>query len=194
MGFALQGGRQYPSFSRPVISEFELRIPILPWDSGEMEQEEKLLRMRTLSTVDLGLMDAATSSRSQASMDKLVLSMVQLACKADKSQRALELCSMLYLPAAYDAACKIANYHRMTALVERIMLLKELLIFTVTKANVEQATRVVVRDGSGNASQGKVDILGLIRQANATVKRGSMTDSNGARKRQTTLKDRDIDV
>ncbi|RKP24066.1 hypothetical protein SYNPS1DRAFT_30165 [Syncephalis pseudoplumigaleata] len=40
-------------------------------------------------------------------------------------QQALELCSMLYLPAAYDAACTIANYHRMPALAERMLLLKE---------------------------------------------------------------------
>jgi hypothetical protein len=32
---------------------------------------------------------------------------------------------MLYLPAAYDAACTIANYHRMTSLAERMLLLKE---------------------------------------------------------------------
>ncbi|KAI9597124.1 WD40-repeat-containing domain protein [Syncephalis fuscata] len=121
--------RPIPSFSRPIIHELDLKLPVLNSEvTNELIQEEKLLRLRTLLTTGDHEANPTRQTRLQAELDKTALMMIQSACKAEKTQRALELCSMLHLPAAYDAACKIANYHRMSTLVERMLLLKEVML------------------------------------------------------------------
>lgn len=49
----------------------------------------------------------------------------QFACKAEKSQRAIDIAKSLHLSRSLDAAVKIATHHRMPALAERFNQIKE---------------------------------------------------------------------
>ncbi|RUP20387.1 hypothetical protein BC936DRAFT_139247 [Jimgerdemannia flammicorona] len=58
-------------------------------------------------------------------MDKSLLQLIQFACKADKMQRALDLTATLQLTRSIDAAVKIAMFHHLPSLAERMNLVKE---------------------------------------------------------------------
>lgn len=58
-------------------------------------------------------------------MDKSVLKLVQLACKNEKHQQAVDLAKMLHTSAALGGAVKIANLYAISALAERFEQLKD---------------------------------------------------------------------
>jgi len=79
------------------------------------------------------LRDAAGKTSSQLTdvakkeleMDKELVQLIGLACKADKLQRALDLTRMLHHAASYDSAQKVAGFYHFAGLQEKIGLLKE---------------------------------------------------------------------
>ncbi|KAI8056208.1 WD40-repeat-containing domain protein [Syncephalis plumigaleata] len=195
--------RPMPSFGRPMIHEFELKLPLLHGEaSAEQAQEEKLLRLHTLLAVGDHESNPARKKRLQAESDKTVLTMIQMACKHERLQQALELCSMLYLPAAYDAACTIANYHRMPSLAERMLLLKEtvqekeLAFSSSSSSNLSNDTLMTtqIQTTSATTTSGiSSNLINLIKQGNNNTvtgsigKRTSIADPLMARKKQVTL-------
>lgn len=64
-------------------------------------------------------------SRTELSLDKELIQLIQLACKADKLQRALDAVKLLHHVASIEAAAKIASFYHLPGLQEKIQILKE---------------------------------------------------------------------
>lgn len=67
----------------------------------------------------------AKMSAYEVEMDKSVLKLIQLACKNEKHQQAVDLAKMLHTSAGLSGAIKIANLYAISALVERFETLKD---------------------------------------------------------------------
>ncbi|KAF9930096.1 hypothetical protein BGZ65_005497 [Modicella reniformis] len=65
-------------------------------------------------------------AKKELEMDKLALQMIDLACKADRTQKALDLTAMLCNLRYIDAAVKIAHHHSLHSLMERMNKVKEI--------------------------------------------------------------------
>ncbi|CCJ31239.1 unnamed protein product [Pneumocystis jirovecii] len=133
----LKGNEQYPHFPRPMFSEFDFSVPcIIPTDSGEISNisalEERHVRESILLTLleDTIVSSAGNSlkleiSKREASIDKILLQLLQIACKEDRQAKALELATLLRLPVSLEAARKVAAHYMKTNLTERITALAE---------------------------------------------------------------------
>lgn len=67
----------------------------------------------------------AKVSAYEVEMDKSILKLIQLACKNEKHQQAVDLAKMLHTSAALGGAVKIANLYAISALAERFERLKD---------------------------------------------------------------------
>ncbi|EEB05600.1 DNA polymerase alpha accessory factor Mcl1 [Schizosaccharomyces japonicus yFS275] len=134
----LKGALQYPYFPRPMVTEFDMRVPCTQLLGAEemsvASLEEQCVRFRVL----LALLDdrlaadaededteqsnaiALQRARLQANADKAVLQLVQKSCLEEKNDRSLALVHRLCRPASVLAAQKIALHHNMTSLAEKI--------------------------------------------------------------------------
>ncbi|KAF7727677.1 hypothetical protein EC973_007232 [Apophysomyces ossiformis] len=134
MCLILRGNNEYPFFPRPAVSDIELQMPTLEnhTDSGKLEEQYLRTHIMTLHERDeaeaTGTEDEyfREFSKADMDMDKALLQLIQLACKADKVQRALDLASALHSSRSVDAAIKIASFHHITNLAERFTRIKEL--------------------------------------------------------------------
>ncbi|RKP37957.1 hypothetical protein BJ085DRAFT_21438, partial [Dimargaris cristalligena] len=127
-----------PVVPRPLLTQLDLRMPLLNHDAAVSQLEERLLRA-SLFAINQRTDPLAPEPNSQAALsatdpavlreflqeDKLTLQLIQAACKADRIYRALDLTSLLHLPKSIDAAVKIAMFHRYPTLAERINLVKQ---------------------------------------------------------------------
>ncbi|KAK9710398.1 DNA polymerase alpha accessory factor Mcl1 [Basidiobolus ranarum] len=125
-----KGETEYPQFPKPIISELNLQIPLLHLDSQIGTLEEKIMRGSIMvKQVEEIVKDEEELEiqmlKRKTEMDKHVLQLIQTACKTDRIQKALELATLLQLPQHIDAAIKIAIFHRLSALAERMNLVKE---------------------------------------------------------------------
>lgn len=64
-------------------------------------------------------------SRQELELDKLLITLVQTSCKADKLDRALDYTSRLHHLASFDLAQKVADFYHLPGLRERMRKLKE---------------------------------------------------------------------
>lgn len=64
-------------------------------------------------------------SRQELELDKLLITLVQTSCKADKLDRALDYTSRLHHLASFDLAQKVADFYHLPGLKERMRKLKE---------------------------------------------------------------------
>ena len=62
---------------------------------------------------------------AEVALDKELLKLMQMACKADRLERALEIARLLTHPASLDAAVKLAAFFRLGGLQDRIERLRE---------------------------------------------------------------------
>ncbi|ORX80348.1 WD40 repeat-like protein [Basidiobolus meristosporus CBS 931.73] len=125
-----KGETEYPQFPKPIISELNLQIPLLHLDSQMGELEERVMRGSIMAKqVEQVITDEEELEiqllKRRTEMDKYILQLIQTACKTDRIQKALELVTLLHLPQHIDAAIKIAVFHRLSALAERMNLVKE---------------------------------------------------------------------
>ncbi|KAF9353906.1 hypothetical protein BGX34_011298, partial [Mortierella sp. NVP85] len=126
-------GEYEPSYPKPVVTELTLKMPTLYQDTPTGKHEEAWLRYKILSglTKDekmAGLFGRTdnTVAKKELEMDKLVLQMIDLACKADRTQKALDLTAMLCNLRSIDAAVKIAYHNNLHSLMERMNQVKEI--------------------------------------------------------------------
>ncbi|KAJ1729167.1 DNA polymerase alpha accessory factor Mcl1 [Coemansia biformis] len=143
---------RYPPFPRPILDELDVDIPLLNTDTHAGQQEAKYLTTRLFCEQEHGEVartggehsgDTAAQARDDLEQDKLLLRLVQLACKADKAQRAIDLALMIKLDQSFDAAIKIAIHQKQTALAERLMRIRD--------------SRAAASGGDGDGDGGDID-------------------------------------
>ncbi|KAG5438186.1 hypothetical protein PCANB_003037 [Pneumocystis canis] len=134
----LKGNEKHPYFPRPIFSEFEFSIPcITPSESGEISNISSLEERHVRESILLSLLEDAlvlsaedTSheleiSKKETSIDKVLLQLLQIACKEDRQAKALELATLLRRSSSLEAARKIAVHYMKTNLTEKITTLIE---------------------------------------------------------------------
>ncbi|KAG0210615.1 hypothetical protein BGX28_009140 [Mortierella sp. GBA30] len=126
-------GETEPSFPKPFVTELPLRMPTLYQESLAGQHEEAWLRQKILSGLNKDEKMAMSVERTdnvvakkELEMDKLALQMIDLACKSDRTQKALDLTAMLCNLRSVDAAVKIAHHHNLHSLMERMNKVKEI--------------------------------------------------------------------
>ncbi|KAF3902020.1 hypothetical protein AA313_de0204458 [Arthrobotrys entomopaga] len=132
----LKGGEKYPYFPRPLLSEFEFRVPVSnPPDEDEARNdtmsklEESFVRESILVSLTEDLVehtqDADTERREVArrniSIDKTLLQMLALECKEEeKRSKCLEIVGLMRQPRTLDMAMKVAEKYERHQLVQKI--------------------------------------------------------------------------
>ncbi|KAI8323218.1 hypothetical protein GQ54DRAFT_332692 [Martensiomyces pterosporus] len=125
---------RYPPFPKPILDELDVDIPLLQTDSQVGQQEAKYLSEKLFYEQQCGEAQragdeypggAAMQARDELEQDKLLLRLIQLSCKADRTQRAMDLALMIRQERSFDAAIKIAVFQKQSSLAERLMRLKE---------------------------------------------------------------------
>ncbi|KAF9576938.1 hypothetical protein EC968_000063 [Mortierella alpina] len=126
-------GETEPSFPKPFVTELPLKMPTLYQESAAGQHEEAWLRKKILSGLNKDEKMAMsvertdnTVAKKELEMDKLALQMIDLACKSDRTQKALDLTAMLCNLRSIDAAVKIAHHHNLHSLMERMNKVKEI--------------------------------------------------------------------
>ncbi|KAJ3091672.1 hypothetical protein HK102_013860 [Quaeritorhiza haematococci] len=128
-----KGGDKHPLMPASLITELPLQVPFASMDNQSSVLEEKLFRLRVLYEHERGELQrkkqfddrAPDVLRRKAEMDKTILQLIQMSTKADKNQRAMDLCSNLNMMKSIDGAVKIALHHHLPSLAERMNLIKE---------------------------------------------------------------------
>ncbi|KAJ2866550.1 DNA polymerase alpha accessory factor Mcl1 [Coemansia aciculifera] len=129
-----QGKSKYPPFPKPILDELDIDVPLLNADTQVGQQEAKYLASRLFIEQQRGEAERTGSeypggvsmlARDELEQDKLLLRLIQLACKSDKTQRAMDLAMMIGLEKSFDAAVKIAVFLKQSSLAERLMRLRE---------------------------------------------------------------------
>ena len=102
-------------------------------------------------------------AREELGLDKVLLQMIQLACKSGQRQRALDITQLLHQPVSYDGAQKVAAFYKLPGLQEKMAALKEAkelkddaLKAAVAKAKFEAASKLESREGLVAALGSKV--------------------------------------
>ncbi|QRV76452.1 Minichromosome loss protein 1 [Ceratobasidium sp. AG-Ba] len=126
----LKGQETEPGFPRPLVQDLEIRTPLLITEQESGEQEEQLFRetLQLIALQDAQIPDEDEPeeiSRSKLTIDKLVLTLIQGACKTGHHARAIDLASMLRSTDSLDRAAKIAEFYKLRGLQERFVSLRE---------------------------------------------------------------------
>ncbi|KZF20612.1 WD40 repeat-like protein [Xylona heveae TC161] len=144
----LKGGDKYPYFPRPLLSEFDLKIPIssLPAATADDENSSandgpRLEETFVRTSVELNLMEdlvnatAATHSqrtelaRKEVDVDKALLQLLAIECREseDKGMKALEIVELMrdQTGRMLEAAEKVAARFQRNMLAEKIRELAE---------------------------------------------------------------------
>ncbi|KAG9103977.1 hypothetical protein FRC06_006416 [Ceratobasidium sp. 370] len=126
----LKGQESEPGFPRPLVQDLEIRTPLLIAEQESGEQEEQLFRetLQLIALQDAQLHEedeAEEIIRGKLTIDKLVLQLIQGACKSGHHARAIDLASMLRSTDSLDKAAKIAEFYRLRGLQERFVSLRE---------------------------------------------------------------------
>ncbi|KAG8694965.1 hypothetical protein FRC09_009480 [Ceratobasidium sp. 395] len=127
----LKGREAEPGFPRPLVQDLEIRTPLLIAEQESGEQEEQLFRetLQLVALQDAQLHEedeAEEITRSKLTIDKLVLQLINGACKSGHHARAIDLASMLRSTDSLDKAAKIAEFYRLRGLQERFVSLREM--------------------------------------------------------------------
>lgn len=113
-------------------------MPLLNLSEPGGQLEAQLLQSSLLASHAKDSLPASTSAYTDATydlkakvsayeveMDKSLLKLIQLACKNEKHQQAIDLAKTLHTSAALGGAVKIANLYAISALAERFERLKD---------------------------------------------------------------------
>ena len=130
----LKGGEQHPYFPVPITQNLPLAIPLLEPADAKSLIEISLLQATLLGGHARDSMPPSSSVSSRTpecqalkskiaaydvEMDKSILKLLQLACKAERQQQALDLARTLSTTVGLHGAIKIANLYSLSGLVTR---------------------------------------------------------------------------
>jgi chromosome transmission fidelity protein 4 len=145
----LKGGDQYPYFPRPLLSEFDFKIPVSDApkvdEEGEMvatgsetsKLEEQFLRNSLMMGLLSDLLSSTTStsaqnselSRKEVDVDKVLLQLLAVECREgeERGMKALEIVGLMRDKSGrmLEAAMKVANRYGRSVLEEKIRELGE---------------------------------------------------------------------
>jgi len=132
-----RGDDKFPAtLPKPVPTAVDLKMPMLQLatQSGSIEEawtRGTLLLRQRMKFVSSGAAGSGSTeaeleaaiAKEKVQLDKYSFQMIQLACKADKQVRALDVATRLRNPKAYEIAVTLATKLRKHNLAERIHLL-----------------------------------------------------------------------
>ena len=125
-----KAGEKEPGFPKPIISDMSMAVPVLNQDTpiGKLEQQLVMQQLK-LQFLESASVDQDEDSQEEiislkTQIDKLLLQLIAQASKAEKSMRALDLCSRLNLEKSIQLAYVLANKHHLVQLGERIELVR----------------------------------------------------------------------
>ncbi|KAI9249000.1 WD40-repeat-containing domain protein [Sporodiniella umbellata] len=133
MCVVLRGENKYPFFPRPAVSEAPLELPLIEptSETGQIEQAYLSSLYRNLHERD----EAEATQKleeyqdsfdaADIELDKDILRLINLACKAERPSRALDLTHSLRLSESVDKAIRVATYHHLSNLATNLMRIKE---------------------------------------------------------------------
>lgn len=143
----LKGGDQYPYFPKPLLSEFDLKIPCSNPTISEHSEDPAILEGPKLeetflrSSLMLSLLEDLVSStnatlsqraelgRREVEMNKSLLQLLNVECREgeDRGMKALEIVGLMRDPNGkmVEAASKVAGRYGRTVLQEKIAELAE---------------------------------------------------------------------
>ena len=132
-------GQKVPStLSRPVLTALPVELPFVQTESSSVEQQHARTDLMLYEAQYAAHASSASASASgsalqpfkfqpsvkeQASLDKLLLPVIQLAIKHDAGSRALDLTAQLCLQRSMESALTLAQTNRKVHLASRISLL-----------------------------------------------------------------------
>jgi len=154
----LKGGEKYPYFPRPLLSDFEFRIPVSTRqnDEGDDEEEsevqkleEQFVRHSVLLDLQGDLVENSKATSAQRTevvqreveVDKVLLQLLAAECREgeEKGMKALEIVGLLKdrTGRMLEAAGKIANRFGRDVLVDKITALAERRLVGLVEEDVE---------------------------------------------------------
>ncbi|KAI5852302.1 WD40-repeat-containing domain protein [Tricharina praecox] len=132
----LKGGEQYPYFPRPLLSEFDFKIPLVgkPAETaaepkGTDVLEETYVRNSILLSLQRDSATARTLSAEERmeivdrenGIDRALLQLLMIACKEeDQGAKALEICGLFRQKRTLDMAVKVAIKYDRSVLAGKI--------------------------------------------------------------------------
>ncbi|KAK5671747.1 DNA polymerase alpha accessory factor Mcl1 [Batrachochytrium dendrobatidis] len=127
-----------PQFPKPIINELPLQVPFCQFNltSTQMEEsffQQKLFLRHKIAENSMNMDEFSDNDSHDTDMflhenlalDKTVLKLIHGACTAERSQRALDLCSMLHSTKSLEGATKLAIHLHLPNLASRINSIKE---------------------------------------------------------------------
>lgn len=129
----LRGNNLYPFFPRPPVKDISLQLPLLEMSTEVGQLEEQILRVNTCNLHEKDEAEATNTEQDYDSvfrdadieMDIALLKLINLACKAEKVSRALDLSYILHSSDSIDKAIRIASFHRYSSLAQKMTNIKE---------------------------------------------------------------------
>ncbi|KAF8760782.1 Minichromosome loss protein, Mcl1, middle region [Rhizoctonia solani] len=155
----LKGRETEPGFPRPLVQDLEVRTPLLIPEQESGEQEEQLFREMLHHTAlqDSQLHEEEESeevTRGKLSIDRLILILIQGACKSGQHARAIDLASMLRSFASIERASQIAGFYHLRGLQERFNAMRE------AREEDDGAAETIARESWDRASDAIPDKVG----------------------------------
>ncbi|KAJ3224794.1 hypothetical protein HDU81_008347 [Chytriomyces hyalinus] len=132
-----KSGDKFPAPPKSVISDMDLKMPLLPVDGVMNDEEDSLIRAKVVAIHTIGKIhssgDSAVKERDLkmkllGEIDKKILKQIMAACKIQKTEKALELAGTLNSVKSVDAALKVAVAFSLTGLANKINQKKQLMM------------------------------------------------------------------